>query len=152
MGEAELEEFYSIPNFQPPEIITPENFPHLLEELKEPTATTRKDGPTDNDEDVILYQDTHGVLIQPKSTARAAQLHALQEEYELNVPQAFARPAYKWVYSPRFPSGLKSYPQVIYNSRGEQKILPRQFSCLRYITKTDPVPGRLGIAYDRCYE
>ena len=113
MGEAELEEFYSIPNFQPPEIITPENFPHLPEELKESTAATRKDGSTDNDKDVILYEDTHGVLIQPKSTALAAQLHALQEEYELNVPQAFARPAYKWVFSPRFPSGLKSYPYVI---------------------------------------
>ena len=77
MGEAEFEEFYSIPNLQPPEIITPENFPHLLGELKEPTAATKKDGPTDNDEDVILYEDTHSVLIQPKSIARAAQLHAL---------------------------------------------------------------------------
>ena len=107
--EAELEEFYSIPKFQPPEIITQENFPHLLEELNEPTAATKKDGPIDNDEDIILYEDTPGILIQPKSTARAAQLHALQKEYGLNLPQAFARPAYKWVYSPRFPSGLESY-------------------------------------------
>ena len=44
--EAELEEFYSIPKFQPPEIITPENFPHLLEELNEPTAATKKTGPS----------------------------------------------------------------------------------------------------------
>ena len=44
MGEAELDEYYSIPNFQPPELATPENFPRLLEELKESTAAARKDG------------------------------------------------------------------------------------------------------------
>ena len=43
MGEAELDEYYSIPDFHPPEIITPENFSRLFEELKESTAAARKD-------------------------------------------------------------------------------------------------------------
>ena len=51
-----------------------------------------------------------------------------------------------------FPQALNHIHKLFIKGRGEQKILLQQFSCLRYITKTDPVPGRLGIVYNSCYK
>ena len=51
------------------------------------------------------------------------------------------RPAYKWVHSPRFPSGLKWYPQTYIDNRGEERTIPRYFTCPHYIIKNDPVLG-----------
>ena len=76
-----------------------------------------------------------GALIKPKLAARGAALRTLQKEYGNTLPQAFIRPAYKWVHSPRFPPGLEPYPQVIYDSRGDLKITSRSFSCAHYIDK-----------------
>ena len=74
MSEGEELEHFTIPNFQEPELITPDNFPGLIRELEESTAARN----IDNDEDVIIYDDAKGALIKHKSSARGAALRTLQ--------------------------------------------------------------------------
>ena len=69
----------------------------------------------------MLYDDDTGDLFRPKAARRAAGLRVLEQEFGINLPQQFVRPAYKWVNSPMFPPGQKWYAQTVFDYCGETK-------------------------------
>ena len=136
--EEAFEQYFTLDRYEPPEIITPDNFPMLWEGAREPRGEKRDFDTMDApDEDVVLLSTHDRKLVKPKRTARLAGLKSLEREFGLNLPHGFQRPAYKWVYSPLFPRGLTDHPQRGFHVDGTPRVLPRRSNCPHIITKID---------------
>ena len=135
------------------------NFPQEVTAIEAHQGQKRKRDECEEDQDQIIlrdeeelyFKDDQGTIIKCERAAMNAQVTALKKEFGDNIQQPFLRPKYNLVQSHLFPAGQKVSPQPYIGYDGNHKIIPRQSTCLYFMTHVDLMAADKNVPYDRCY-
>ena len=96
----------------------------MLSEIKEPRGQKRLfDEVHAPEEEELLHQDAQADSFDRNAPHEALAWFYFNENMGMSYPHRSKDRHTKWVDSPRLPYGLESYPQTVYDTRGQTKII-----------------------------